>query len=310
MAATGRRRPYPELETYSSFADVPPLYSGSFGLGSRDLQPEGLIGAIENMLPGGERKKQFYLSIDFLRDEPLTPKQDIHQDTIESSYPARAGAGGARQREPQPDAQGQHHGALPFHRRLGRDHHRQEPGHDPVRPAGLPHQGQPQIRLGEKGPAHHLLPVGGAGTHPHQLRILLRRRGAVARPQRVPPHQRAGRPQAGRCVDHPERAGLPRRGLGRYSRALPAAHRRPADTPVLPGRVQDRPGGGHRHRAAIAHAGYSLPGRILRRLAAGGTGGPQRGETAAGDTRPAGAQVWRQGRPGGGGQRAGGQARL
>ena len=79
--------PYPELETYSSFAEVPPLYSGSFGLGSRDLQPEGLIGAIENMLPGGERKKQFYLSIDFLRDQPLTPKQDIHQDTIESSYP-------------------------------------------------------------------------------------------------------------------------------------------------------------------------------------------------------------------------------
>ncbi len=86
----GRERnetPYPQLATYSSLADAPPLYSGSFGLGSRDLQPEGLIGAIENMLPGGERKKQFYLSIDFLRDEPLTPKQEIHQDTIESSYP-------------------------------------------------------------------------------------------------------------------------------------------------------------------------------------------------------------------------------
>ncbi|MDH4040579.1 MAG: 2-oxoacid:acceptor oxidoreductase family protein [Gammaproteobacteria bacterium] len=79
--------PYPALETYSSFTDVPPLYSGSFGLGSRDLQPEGLIGAIENMLPDGARKKQFYLSIDFLRDDPLTPKQEIYQDTIESSYP-------------------------------------------------------------------------------------------------------------------------------------------------------------------------------------------------------------------------------
>ncbi|MCB1689929.1 MAG: 2-oxoacid:acceptor oxidoreductase family protein [Halioglobus sp.] len=82
-----RETPYPQLETYSSLADMPPLYSGSFGLGSRDLQPEGLIGAIENMLPDGARKKQFYLSIDFLRDEPLTPKQDIYQDTVESAYP-------------------------------------------------------------------------------------------------------------------------------------------------------------------------------------------------------------------------------
>jgi pyruvate-ferredoxin/flavodoxin oxidoreductase len=82
-----RVTPYPELETYRSFADSPPLYSGSFGLGSRDLQPEGLIGAIENMLPDGARKKQFYLSIDFLRENPLTPKQDIHQNEIESVYP-------------------------------------------------------------------------------------------------------------------------------------------------------------------------------------------------------------------------------
>jgi len=80
--------PYPELESYTSLADAPPLYSGSFGLGSRDLQPEGLVGAIENMLPDGGHKKQFYLSIDFLREEPLTPKQDIYQDRIESSYPA------------------------------------------------------------------------------------------------------------------------------------------------------------------------------------------------------------------------------
>ncbi len=79
--------PYPELATYTSLADSPPLYSGSFGLGSRDLQPEGLIGAIENMLPDGDRKKQFYLSIDFLREEAMTPKQEIYQDTIRNGYP-------------------------------------------------------------------------------------------------------------------------------------------------------------------------------------------------------------------------------
>ncbi|MDE3197034.1 MAG: pyruvate ferredoxin oxidoreductase, partial [Acidobacteriota bacterium] len=70
--------PFPDLPAYTKPGDVPPLYSGSYGLGSRDLQPEGLIGAVENMLPNGLRKKFFYLSIDFVHDKPFTPKQEIH----------------------------------------------------------------------------------------------------------------------------------------------------------------------------------------------------------------------------------------
>ena len=81
-----KRKPYPKLESYTS-ADLPSIYSGSFGMGSRDLQPEGIIGAIENMLPDGKHKKQFYLSIDFIRDVPYTPKQRLYQETIEDSYP-------------------------------------------------------------------------------------------------------------------------------------------------------------------------------------------------------------------------------
>ncbi|HSN84127.1 MAG TPA: 2-oxoacid:acceptor oxidoreductase family protein [Polyangiales bacterium] len=79
--------PYPELATYASLDDAPPLFSGSYGMGSRDLQPEGLVGAVENMLDKGPRKKLFYLSIDFVRDQAITPKQEIHQQTIEESYP-------------------------------------------------------------------------------------------------------------------------------------------------------------------------------------------------------------------------------
>ena len=56
-------------------------------MGSRDLQPEGLVGAVENMLDGGAQKKLFYLSIDFVRDQAITPKQEIYQQTIEESYP-------------------------------------------------------------------------------------------------------------------------------------------------------------------------------------------------------------------------------
>jgi pyruvate-ferredoxin/flavodoxin oxidoreductase len=79
--------PYPDHATYRKADDLPPLFSGSFGLGSRDLQPEGLIGAIENMLPNGGKKKFFYLSIDFVRDKPFTPKQEIHQIQVADSYP-------------------------------------------------------------------------------------------------------------------------------------------------------------------------------------------------------------------------------
>jgi pyruvate-ferredoxin/flavodoxin oxidoreductase len=78
--------PYPDHATYKKPDDMPPLYSGSFGLGSRDLQPEGIIGAIENMLPAGGKKKFFYLSIDFIHDRAFTPKQEIHQIQIADSY--------------------------------------------------------------------------------------------------------------------------------------------------------------------------------------------------------------------------------
>lgn len=79
-------QPYPDIDSYQQ-KDTPPIYSGSFGLGSRDLQPEAIIGAIENMLPEGKHKKLFYLSIDFIRDHPFTPKQRAYQETIQDAYP-------------------------------------------------------------------------------------------------------------------------------------------------------------------------------------------------------------------------------
>ncbi|MFC4870932.1 2-oxoacid:acceptor oxidoreductase family protein [Negadavirga shengliensis] len=78
--------PYPDLPSYNA-NEMPALYAGSFGMGSRDLQPEGIIGAIENMLPDGKHKKRFYLSIDFIREHPFTPKQRAHQENIHEAYP-------------------------------------------------------------------------------------------------------------------------------------------------------------------------------------------------------------------------------
>ena len=78
---------HPDLEIYRNLTEAPALYSGSFGMGSRDLQPEGLIAAVENMLPAGKHKKMFYLSIDFLRDKPISDQQEEYQKTIEAAYP-------------------------------------------------------------------------------------------------------------------------------------------------------------------------------------------------------------------------------
>ena len=86
-------RPFPSYASFTT-GDMPQLFSGCYGLGSRDLQPEGLIGAIENMLPEGTKRKFFYLSIDFERD-PINPKDEVHQQDLQEKYP-QIGALGIR----------------------------------------------------------------------------------------------------------------------------------------------------------------------------------------------------------------------
>jgi pyruvate-ferredoxin/flavodoxin oxidoreductase len=78
---------YPGYATYASAKDMPRLYSGCYGLGSRDLQPEGMVAAVENMTEKGAHRKFYYLSIDFVRDQAANPKQEIHQQEILEAYP-------------------------------------------------------------------------------------------------------------------------------------------------------------------------------------------------------------------------------
>ncbi len=68
---------------------MPDFYSGCFGLGSRDLQPGDLVAAVENMLEGGagQRRRQFYLGIDFIRPGTRLPKLEIWQQQLLDSYP-------------------------------------------------------------------------------------------------------------------------------------------------------------------------------------------------------------------------------
>ncbi len=83
----GKAAPYPGYDTFKNQEDLPALYSASFGMGSRDTQPESIIGSVENMLPDGKQRKMFYLGIDFTREKAFTPKQEIYQQQILEAYP-------------------------------------------------------------------------------------------------------------------------------------------------------------------------------------------------------------------------------
>lgn len=67
--------------------EVPDFFSGCFGLGSRDLQPQDIIAAVENILPGGSGRRQFYLGVDFIRDDTKLPKLQLWQQQLVDSYP-------------------------------------------------------------------------------------------------------------------------------------------------------------------------------------------------------------------------------
>jgi pyruvate-ferredoxin/flavodoxin oxidoreductase len=78
--------PYPGLARCRP-EDMPAFYSGCFGLGSRDLQPADLIAAVDNMLDGGTKRRQFYLGIDFIRKDTQFPKLQIWQEDLLEAYP-------------------------------------------------------------------------------------------------------------------------------------------------------------------------------------------------------------------------------
>ncbi len=78
--------PYPGLAALRG-DQIPDFYSGCFGLGSRDLQPGDIIAAINNMLEGGRKQRQFYLGIDFIQKDTPLPKMQIWQEKILADYP-------------------------------------------------------------------------------------------------------------------------------------------------------------------------------------------------------------------------------
>ncbi|HKJ02515.1 MAG TPA: 2-oxoacid:acceptor oxidoreductase family protein, partial [Longimicrobiales bacterium] len=85
-AAAPRAVPFPRVAVVdpSSFPD---FFAAGFGFGSRDLQPGDIIAAVNNMLPDGKQKRQFYLGIDFIRKGTKLPKLQIWQEQLLDAYP-------------------------------------------------------------------------------------------------------------------------------------------------------------------------------------------------------------------------------
>ncbi len=84
--AGGGKLPHPTLESCRA-EEIPEFYSGCFGLGSRDIQPGQIVAAVENMLDGGKKRRQFYLGIDFVRPGTQLPKLQIWQEQLLQGYP-------------------------------------------------------------------------------------------------------------------------------------------------------------------------------------------------------------------------------
>jgi pyruvate-ferredoxin/flavodoxin oxidoreductase len=83
----GEQRPHRGLPAYAQLSDLPDLYTACFGLGSRDLTPGDLVGAVENMLKGNDGRRMYYLGVDFIRARPLHPKDQIRQERMARDYP-------------------------------------------------------------------------------------------------------------------------------------------------------------------------------------------------------------------------------
>jgi pyruvate-ferredoxin/flavodoxin oxidoreductase len=89
-AASDRPLPFPKLTAVDP-GSFPDFYSAGFGFGSRDLQPGDIIAAVNNMLPDGKQRRQFYLGIDFIRKGTKLPKLQIWQEQLLEAYPDLAG---------------------------------------------------------------------------------------------------------------------------------------------------------------------------------------------------------------------------
>ena len=235
-------------------------------MGSRDLQPEGLIGTIENMLPDGKQKKLFYLSIDFIRDQAFTPKQEIYQQQITEGYPKvkELSVRGSENPNlmPKNSITARFHsiggwGAITTGKNLAMTLFDLLGYHIKANPKyGSEKKGQPTTYYLSAAPE----PIK-INCEYYYVDVVLSPDPAVLKHTNA----LAGLKKGGVFIiqsDHESAES----GLGRRSRQVQEDRPGQRHQDVVHRRIQDRPRGSHRPRAHAPHAGYRLPGRLLQGL--------------------------------------------
>ena len=276
--------PYPDHATYKKPDDLPPLYSGSFGLGSRDLQPEGIDRRDrEHAAQRRPKKKFFYLSIDFVRDKPFTPKQEIHQiqvaDALSGLKELAVHGSENPNLMPKNSITVRLHsvggwGAITTGKNLAMTLFDLLGYHIKANPKyGSEKKGQPTT--------YYL----SAAPEPIRINCDYFYVDVVLSPDpNVFQHSNplAGL-EEGRRVHSAERATRRRRKSGAAdSGEVPAHHHREQHPRLLSGRFQDCAGRSHRSGTAIPHAGQRLPGRVLCGIAGDGAGEARRADAVQG----------------------------
>jgi len=82
-----KRQSFADYANYSKTSDMPALYSACYGLGGNSIQLGDIVAAVENMLPKAKQEKVFYLGIDFVQEQSVSPQQEIQQQAIIEAYP-------------------------------------------------------------------------------------------------------------------------------------------------------------------------------------------------------------------------------
>jgi pyruvate-ferredoxin/flavodoxin oxidoreductase len=235
-------KPYADI-TPCTPEDVPDFYSGCYGLGSRDLQPADIIAAVENMLEGGQKRRQFYLGIDFVRKDTKLPKLQIWQEQLLEAYPDLGELSLHSDNDvnllPKDSISIRIHsiggwGAITMGKNVA-----EERCPDGGGVGGALHQGEPQVRLREERPAHDLLRYAGTRAHSPQLRAETRQRRALAGPERFPPLESVRGTVGGGSVRHPERSSA-RRAVEFPTPVGPARDPGQGNQGVLPRRLPNR----------------------------------------------------------------------
>ena len=249
-----------------TLAEVPRFFGGSYGLGSRDFRPEHIIGAYEFATAGRARK------------DGKTAADGVNFFVLGIDHPYSVD----RRRNAVAAARGRGRRALPFHRRLGRHHHRQESRRHPRRPERSALRAR-RTQVDELGNPKEVIHVSANPKYGSEKKGAPTSYFMVAAKERIRVNCDLRHVTVVLCCDpkaftHTNPLDGMQEGGSlvwesdvdgeRAWQNLPIvgaqADHREEDSRLHAARLRDCPQGHRSRRSATAHAGQRLPRRVLR----------------------------------------------